>query len=273
MKSDPISDRQNSLFSLPEEEVIFYEQPLNERIRAFLRLEYLFDLVAHSINGVSAWESRMAMAGLIEINDLLSRFDLRAELIKETERHSQVLTGLRQHPNVDAKRLQLTLNKLNQLLTTLRSDQCQPAQLLRKDELVYSVRQRLPIPGGACNFDLPGYHFWLSRPAEARVAQLHNWLRDLAVIRDAVAEALSLIRESAHPLFVVAPSGFYQQPVDPTVICQLVRVGVAIGANVFPEISGGKHRFTIRFLAQPNTAVRPVQSADDIEFELQCCNL
>jgi len=273
MKTDPSIGPQHRLFPEPGEELVFYEQPLNERIRAFLRLEYLFDLVAHSIDGVTDWHSRAALGGLIEITDLLSRFDLRAELLKETERHAQVLTGLRQNPSVDPTRLQQSLARLDQLQTQLRSSSCQPAQALRKDELVYAVRHRLPIPGGTCSFDLPAYHFWLRRPAELRIAQLNNWLRDLIVIRDGVAEALTMIRNSAHPLLVVARAGFYQKPVDANLICQLVRVGVSGTLGVFPEISGGKHRFTIRFLSQPDTATRPTQSSKDVEFELQCCNL
>lgn len=273
MKSDPSISPQTQLFPDPEADRVFYEQPLNERIRAFLRLEYLFNMVAHSINGAADWHSRAALGGLIEINDLLSRFDLRAELVKETERHAQVLTGLRLNPNVDPKRLQQSLARLNQLQTQLRGSECRPAQALRKDELVYSVKQRLSIPGGTCSFDLPAYHFWLRRPAELRIAQLNHWLRDLIVIRDGIAEALTMIRDSAHPLLVVARAGFYQQPVDANVICQLVRVGVSDTLGVFPEISGGKHRFTIRFLSQPDTAARPTQSTLDVEFELHCCNL
>jgi cell division protein ZapD len=159
------------------------------------------------------------------------------------------------------------------LLKTLRSNSCQPAQTIRKDELVYSVKQRLPIPGGTCSFDLPAYHYWLSRPAPRRIEHLHAWLADLEVIRSGVGLALGMTRESAHPVFVTAAAGFYQQPVESNVTCPLVRVGVSANANVFPEISGGKHRFTIRFLEQPNTSARPVQTTQDIPFELQCCNL
>jgi cell division protein ZapD len=68
-------------------------------------------------------------------------------------------------------------------------------------------------------------------------------------------------------------AGFYQQPVDPNAVCQLVRVILPSELSVFPEISGGKHRFTIRFLEQATTAGRPAQTDQDIQFELQCCNL
>jgi cell division protein ZapD len=36
---------------------------------------------------------------------------------------------------------------------------------------------------------------------------------------------------------------------------------------VYPEISGGKHRFTVHFL-KPNGDDRPVQTSEDVEFML-----
>ena len=272
MTAETQADRQSSLFNLMEAMTI-YEQPLNERIRAFLRLEHLFDLISQNINGSTEWNSRAAMGGLIEVNDLLSRFDLKAELIKELERHCNVLSGYQQNPGVDPGRLQEVLDELSDLLTTLRSNSCQPAQILRKDELVYAIKQRLPIPGGTCNFDLPAYHYWLTRPVQARVEHLHYWFNDMRVIKDGVDLALKMVRESATPSVVVAQSGFYQQPVDANVACQLVRVILPAELSVFPEISGGKHRFTIRFLEQPSTSSRPAQTEMDVRFDLQCCNL
>jgi cell division protein ZapD len=44
-------------------------------------------------------------------------------------------------------------------------------------------------------------------------------------------------------------------------------------AGCFAEISGGRHRFTVRFLAQPNLAERAVQIDRAIPFELTCCIL
>ena len=84
---------------------------------------------------------------------------------------------------------------------------------------------------------------------------------------------LRLIRDSAHPQTVIAVAGFYQQLVDPNTVCQLVRVVLPGSLQAFPEISGGRHRFTIRFLEQPSSASRAVQTDMDVTFELQCCNL
>ena len=48
-------------------------------------------------------------------------------------------------------------------------------QYLRENDWLMSIKQRTGIPGGACEFDLPSYHYWLHRPAEERTGQLAAW--------------------------------------------------------------------------------------------------
>ena len=77
-----------------------------------------------------------------------------------------------------------------------------------------------------------------------------------------------------NPLYTteeVAQGGFFQQALDTSIACNLVRVGVPGGLTCFPEISAGRHRFTVRFLEQSNTQARPVQTTDDIAFVLERC--
>jgi len=64
---------------------ITYEQPLNERVRTFLRMEHLFKLVDHHIKGASEWDSRGTLSIILDIMDLLSRSDIKTELIKELD--------------------------------------------------------------------------------------------------------------------------------------------------------------------------------------------
>lgn len=252
---------------------IIYEQPLNERIRSFLRLEHLFALVANHIEGTSCWASRATIGALVEVNDLLARSDVRQELIKELERQHALLAGLARNPAVDPRRLTSTMDDLARLLASLKSPVCQPGQTMRQDELIAAVKQRLAIPGGTCNFDLPGFHHWLSLPETERIAQLHRWYEDLKVVGEGIGLALGLIRSSATPVPVTAQGGFFQQTVDGGAACQLVRVKLAADTGLFPEISGGKHRFSVRFLTQPSTHARPAAVDRDVSFELQCCVL
>jgi len=252
---------------------IAYEQPLNERVRTFLRVEYLFDLADHYSAGDSPWDARLCLASLLEIVDLIGRSDVRNELIKELERHSATLTALEANPGVDPQRLASVLRELNAYLLELRDGASQPGQVLRKDELVQSIRQRNAIPGGTCNFDLPAYHHWLHNPATDRKRRLDLWQKDLQVLKNAMKLALNMIRNSTSPKREQAERGFFQKPIESNVSCQLVRVVLPAGSKYYPEISGGRHRFTVRFMEQPETAERPAQTQDTVEFILHCCIL
>jgi len=55
---------------------IIYEQPLNERVRTFLRIEYLFDALNYRVTGSSEWDSRDALVNLLKITDILSLLPL-----------------------------------------------------------------------------------------------------------------------------------------------------------------------------------------------------
>jgi cell division protein ZapD len=66
--------------------------------------------------------------------------------------------------------------------------------------------------------------------------------------------------------------GFFQRGLDSGAPHQLDPSPAASRQRpVFPEISGGRHRFTIHFLEQPDPNRRAVQSSANVPFELVCC--
>jgi cell division protein ZapD len=257
---------------VPEKSIV-YEQPLNERVRAMLRLEYLFERAAYRIDGSTVWDSRATLDALMDILALLTRSDLRQEIIKELERHGGVLDALRNRSGVDLRRLKQVLEQVRELIGSLKSTEAAPGHDLRQDELLANVRQRSAIPAGTCSFDVPAFQYWLERPPEVRVQQLKRWLSEFDLIRDSVSLSLQLIRDSANASQELAPGGFFQRSIDPGLSCQMVRVVIPADAPWFPEISGGRHRFTVRFMRQAGTEYRPVQANEDVAFELHCCIL
>lgn len=264
--------KQATLF--PEAEAwITYEQPLSERVRSLLRLEYLFQVMLSSIEGENEWEARNAIAAMLDVTDLLTRSDIKGELIKELDRQQGKLHTLKMNPRVDATALNDSLEVLSTLLAVLRDNASQPGQLIRKDELISSIRQRLAIPGGTCNFDLPGFHWWLGKPAEERREAVRTWYGDLAIIHQCVSIALKNIRQSATPSLQVAEKGTYQRTLDPSNPAHLVRVKLPETSPYYPEISGGKHRFAVRFLTQQSTDARATPVLEEISFELELCGI
>lgn len=251
---------------------ITYEHPLNERVRTFLRLEFLFRQIKHFMSGTTVWDSRAVLANVMDILTVFARGDLKTELIKELERNAVNLGRLTDKPGIDQTQLKNILHWLTKLRDHLHDIEGQLGQTLRDDEFLGVIRQRSSIPGGTCDFDLPIYHQWLHRPPEARNADLEHWLGTIDVVRQSVELILKLIRNSAEPIDSTAASGLYQHALDPNVPFQLVRILLSVDTGYFAEVSGGKHRFAIRFL-EPIAGQRPRQVADDVQFRLTCCVL
>ena len=250
---------------------VVYEQPLSERIRSFLRLEYLFERAKYELGRNSVWATRTTMETLIDIMSLMGRSDVKKEIIKELERHGVILENLSANPNVDRARLDELLARIRQILSAMKVRDNPPGYELRYHEFLSSVRQRSSIPAGTCDFDLPNLHFWLQKPAERRTQDLHLWLSTFDLVRGAVTLCLNLIRESSLTNDEIANDGFYQRSLDPASPCQLIRVVIDSDTLVFPEISAGKHRFTVRFMEFERAADRPVQTTKSIPFQLSCC--
>jgi cell division protein ZapD len=255
-----------------QHDAITFEHPLNERIRNILRLEFLFQQTGRYARGESPWDSRAMVDGLMDILSVFGRADLKTELIKELERNLVTLQALSENPGVDAQRLGSILHRLEELRERLQRMDGQLGQELRDDEFLNTVRQRSTIPGGTCAFDLPAYHRWLQRPAEERTEMQSRWYASLDPVRQTVELILKLLRNSAEPSLENAPNGCYQRNLDASVPYQLIRVMLPPGSPYFVEVSGGKHRFSLRFL-EPRDGERPVQAAEDVRFQLTCCVL
>lgn len=249
---------------------IIYEHPLNERIRTLLRLEQLFNEAAYFLPQPEEWGSRSAIDSLLKIISIFARSDIKSEILKELERHQNKLSSIRRQPGVDMQTLGKVLDDLEQAMQHVYRMDGQVGQQLRENEFLKSIMQRTSIPGGSCAFDLPQFHHWLQQPPSGRLQQMQEWYRELEPVRQAIALLLALTRNSTHPRRETAFQGFYQKSLDPQVPTQLIRIGIPSRLPLFAEISGGKHRFSVRFMEAHDTD-RPSQSQRDIQFSLACC--
>jgi cell division protein ZapD len=255
---------------------IIYEHPLNERIRTLLRLEHLLNQAHHYHKGASSWDSRMLVTTLFDMLDLFSRADLKTEIIKEVDRATSNLNALMENPAVDGKRLSTILKALQHISNNLHDISGQLGQSLREEEFLASIRQRSTIPGGTCDFDLPGYHQWLEQPSDLRHSRQQLWLREIEPIQQAIELLLKLNRNSAEPQQSIAENGQYQQQLTSTYPYQMIRVFLPHQATYYPEISGSKHMFTIRFLHSSNDDPSNEQGKiikEDLPFHLALCLL
>jgi cell division protein ZapD len=252
-------------------EWVCFEQPLNERTRLLLRLEFLFAEYAHYATDTTAWGLRASLRSMLDILAVIGRTDLRTELVKDlTDQRSQ-LARLRSRPECDRAKLDVVLSELTAVLGALHAIGGHPAAILRDNEFLYTVLNRSSIPGGTCVFDLPAFHRWLSRPYPVAERDLSRWFSQLKPYQAAIALYLRLLRESTESAELVAQAGVYLHM--PTGTPPLLRVHVAPDADVYPEISAGKHRYSFRFMRLGDVNSRNNQTLEDVVFRLQCCAL
>ncbi len=255
-----------------ETDEICYEQPLNERMRTFLRYEQLTYRFCFFAKQDTSSDSHMALLSLIEILSLVSRGDLKQELLKELKRQIDALEQLASKPKLNTEKLNEILSKHKKVFDKLHTVRGQIGNHLKENDFINSIRQRAVIPGGTCDFDLPEYHHWLCLPFHQRKDILLDWMSPFEVAQESVGRALKLIRASTQFEEMTAQNGFYDQTLDPNAPNQLIRISLDKKNHFFPECSAGKHRFSIRFLTQENPNSTPKQSHTNVDFKLACCS-
>ncbi len=251
--------------------MITYEYPLNERIRTLLRLDDIFDRVAHFVATEGPAEHHVALVTLFEILEVAGRADLKFDLVQELERQRQILLSFRNNPDISEEALSGALYEIEQASAALLAMQGKIGQYLRDNEWLMSIKNRAAIPGGVCEFDLPSYHYWLNRDSAFRQRDLQGWLAPMLPIRQGIGIVLRLLRASGRPEPQVAVRGSYQLMLAGRT-AQLVRLRLRRADSAVPEISANKYALNIRF-TMPDTDLRPKQSEIDIPFELTFCNL
>lgn len=248
-----------------------YEQPLNERMRTFLRLEFLYRQLCFQAERNSAWASRDAIDGLLDIVAILSRGDVRGDVLKELERQLFILERLQKADDVDITRLQGVTGKLQALRGNLSAIGPKYLQELKDNEFLNAIRHRSSIPGGTCAFDIPEYTHWLRQDFERRTHDVANWVEAVRPLCDSVLGLLWIVRNSKQSGKRIAAGGVYQHSMGRETINGLIRITLAEGAELYPQISGSQHRFSVRFMRWDIGEEKPSQTADDVEFELAIC--
>ena len=251
--------------------MIDFEYPLNERIRSLLRLEDVFARILHFHRGDAPADHHGALLCLFELLDVASRADLKVDLVQQLERQRQTLLTYRDNPDISEAALDEALTEIEQATAGLLAVSGRVGHYLRENDWLMGIRSRAAIPGGACQFDLPSYHFWQCGDADARRRDMDGWLRPLLPIRDGVAIVLRLLRSSGVASPQRAADGSFQLTMSGQRM-QLVRVSLAYEAQAVPEISANKYVLNVRFI-KPDPAGRPHKCEQDIDFDLTLCTL
>lgn len=194
---------------------------------------------------------------------MLERGEVRTELLKELERQQQKLLARADVPGVDMALIDQLRGQLKSrssaLMAAPRLGQCAARRSADRP-----VRQRLNIPGGCCSFDLPTLHMWMHAPQQDR---------DADVATAAVAGSAEPCADhgvGSDPSVGAVPQSNQPERLFPDNAegADLLRLRLHLAPQLYPQISGHKTRYAIRFLPlDSENGVVP----ERLTFELACC--
>jgi len=250
--------------------LVLYEYPFNESIRTMLRLEHLFDRLGQLLPRDAAVDHHFALVTMFEIMDVAARADLKSDLLKELERHKAQLVAYRSNPQVSQDALDGVIARIDHAFSALNLQPGKAGQTLAGHEWLTSVRSRIGIPGGTCEFDLPAYYAWQQRDARRRRADLLGWVATLEPLGQALQLLLQLVRDAGVPHKVVSQAGHFQQSLPPGRSYQLLRLRIDDSDDLVPEITGHRLMVSVR-LVRPDGEGRLRPAPVDLPFELTLC--
>jgi cell division protein ZapD len=250
--------------------LVLYEYPFNEGIRTMLRLEHLFERLEVMVARDAAVDHHFALSTLFEIMDVAARADLKSDLLKELERHRTQLQAFRGHPGISEQALDEVTTRLDAAHSGLNTLQGKAGQALAGNDWLMGIRSRIGIPGGTCEFDLPGYYAWQQHAPERRRADLLAWTGTLAPLSEALRVLLELLRNSGAMQRVLAPGGQFQQSLPQGRSFHLLRVRVDGEDGLVPEITGHRLMVSVRFM-RADAEGRLRAAGCDTTFELALC--
>ena len=247
-----------------------YELPLNERLRTFMRIEFLYSRLKYfSSNLVDNWQTRTVIHTLLEIYSILSRTDVRREVLADLDRYIMQMQRFQSAPDADNNMVNDVLEDLDSIKDKVVDVGTDYLLKLREDEFIASLLHRHTLPGGKAEFDMPKYKFFLESDKKNVVVQINRWIDVMRPICEGIDKLMWIIRESNEPIATVAVGGQYNHQIERRTQISLVRI-ITKEVNVYPEISGGRHLIAVRFFYQ-NRDGEYVQFEDNVEFKISLC--
>jgi cell division protein ZapD len=251
--------------------VILYEYPFNERIRTYLRLEHLFLRLSELVARDPALDHHFALTTIFEIMDVGARADLKSDVLKDLDRHRHVLDSYRGNPAISEVALDDVIHRLDNCFEAMNNLPGKAGQSLTENDWLMSIRSRIGIPGGTCEFDLPAYFAWQHKPGDMRRSELAVWAGTLTPLKKSIHILLKLLRDASAPQKVIAIGGQFQQNLPQGRTFQLLRLALDPTLGLTPEISGNRLMVSIRLMTQASDG-KLQASTEDSAFEMALCS-
>mgnify|MGYP006164289361 FL=1 len=253
--------------SLSDNQVSLYEEPVQEKIRKFIKIEFLLNKIYYFKSKDNKSENYVALLALCELYEILSRSDIKSELIREIETQNSYFETIKEIPQADSSKLNSVLEKQNLLLKSIYNIESNYLDYLEHDILFKTILKNCFTQLQPASID-----FWLSRDILIRETQIDLWLEPLIFIKRSIDFILEVIRKSGRFEDRMAEKGFFIEKLDIKKNILLIRVTLTSDLYYYPQISVGKQRLTIMFMTKDDKN-NLVPHQEDLNFILTTCSL
>ena len=253
--------------SLSDNQVSLYEEPVQEKIRKFIKIEFLLNKIYYFKSKDNKSENYIALLALCELYEILSRSDIKSELIREIETQNSYFQTIKEMPQADSNKLNSVLEKQNLLLKLIYNIESNYLDYLEQDILFKTI-----LKNCFTQLQPASIEFWLSRDILIRETQIDLWLEPLVFIKRSIDFILEVIRKSGRFEDRMAEKGFFIEKLDPKKNILLIRVTLTSDLYYYPQISVGKQRLTIMFMTKDDKN-NLVPHQEDLSFILTTCSL
>tara|TARA_B100001250_G_scaffold5948_1_gene4999 strand:- start:4023 stop:4781 length:759 start_codon:yes stop_codon:yes gene_type:complete len=247
-----------------------YELPLNERLRTFMRIEFLYSRLKYFASNLDDnWQTRTVIHTLLEVYSILSRTDVRREVLADLDRYIIQMQRFQSAPDADNDMVNHVLEDLDLIKDHLVNIGTDYLMKLREDEFIASLLHRHTLPGGKAEFDMPKYKYFLESDKKNVSNQIEKWTEVIKPICEGIDKLMWIIRESNEPIATIAVEGQYNHQIERRTQISLVRIIIS-DTKIYPEISGGRHLIAVRFFKH-NEDGKYIQFEDNVEFKISLC--
>ena len=249
--------------SFSDTHAAIYEEPVDERIRKFLKLESYFLKINKHKDIDNSYDSFAALYNLISLYQNLSRAEVKRELIREIDFHKSRYMEYIKIEGSDKIKLNSIMEKQNVILNRLHNLPANYLTELHNDELFQHCAKHYDTLSSELDY-------WLTRDYTFRCNQINLWQEIIKPIENSVYFCLDILRKSSETREECAKSGMHIFKLDPDKKVRMLRITMHSDNYFFPRVSVGPQRATISFMTL-NDSNKFIQLKDDITFVIDLC--
>lgn len=228
------------------QDIITFQLPTHYLPRIALRLEFLYNTIQQACSEIHPIIHGYALQCLVEMLQLIQKPELKSRFLQELMRLEHAVN---KNAETASPELHTRLYAQIQVLTHVVG---RFGDGIQNIPFLQSMRQTQTSGVNDCEVQSPQLLLWLEAAPQLRQENLLSWLTSLKALHDTVFLYLSLLRNSAVFKSVKTVNGFYQCPLPPRTLCQLILLRMDKSLRIVPQMQIGHHGLSLRLYEAVN---------------------